>query len=112
MLKEEEEEQNNVVLSDTVPSSSSSGRAAGEDNAFVFSALLLPARGDHFRFGSVFTFKKQPNQKAKKKKGPKPNQNRSKQTGCGSVWVRVFRPKTGKTYGYFSGFVMGFEMGF
>jgi len=24
-------------------------------------------RGDHFRFGSVFTFKKQPNQKEKKR---------------------------------------------
>jgi hypothetical protein len=67
LKKEEEEEQNNVVLSDTVPFSSSPGRTAGEDNAFVFFALLLPARGDHFRFGSVFTFKKQPNQKEKKR---------------------------------------------
>jgi hypothetical protein len=29
--------------------------------------MIIP-RGDHFRFGSVFTFKKQPNQKAKKKR--------------------------------------------
>jgi len=65
-------------------------------------------RGDHFRFGSVFIFKKQPNRKAKKKKGPKPNRNQSKPTGFGSVWVRFFRSKTGKTYGYFSSFVMGF----
>jgi hypothetical protein len=65
------------------------------------------SRGDHFWFGSVFTFKKQPNRKAKKK-GPKPNQNWSKPTGFGSVWVRFLRSKTRKTYGYFSGFVMGF----
>jgi hypothetical protein len=70
-------------------------------------SLRIKIRGDHFRFGSVFTFKKQPNRK-EKKKGPKPNRNRSKLTSCGSVWVWFFRSKTGKTYGYFSGFVMGF----
>ena len=70
--------------------------------------LCIKIRGDHFRFGSVFTFKKQPNRKAKKKEGPKSNRNRSKLTGFSSVWVWFFRSKTGKTYGYFSGFVMGF----
>jgi len=65
--------------------------------------LYLWGRGDHFWFGSVFFFKKQPNWKEKKKKrGPKPNRDRSKPTGFGSVWVRFLRSKTEKTYGYFS----------
>ena len=57
-------------------------------------------RGDHFRFGSVFTHKKQPNRK-KKKKDPKLNRNRPKPTGFGSVSVRFLMPKTEKTYMHF-----------
>jgi hypothetical protein len=32
------------------------------------SWFFINLRGDYFRFGSVFTFKKQPNRKAKKRK--------------------------------------------
>jgi hypothetical protein len=60
-------------------------------------------------FGSVQFLSLKNNQIGRqKKKGPKPNRNQSKPTGFGSVWVRFFRSKTGKTYGYFSSFVMGF----
>ena len=62
-------------------------------------------------FGSVRFLPLKNNQTGRQKKikmGPKPNRNRSKPTGFGSVQVRFFKAKTGKTYGYFSSFVMGF----
>ena len=72
-------------------------------------------RGDHFRFGSVFTHKKQPNRKKKKQ-----TRNRT-ETGPNrpvSVWFRfgfgsVFDAQNRKNlYAFFLGFVMGFMMGF
>jgi len=56
--------------------------------------LPLKTRGDHFRLGSVFI--KKSNQTEIiffLKKKPKPNRNRVKPTGFGSV--RFFRAKTG-----------------
>jgi hypothetical protein len=50
----------------------------------VMSYFNMLCKGDHFRFGSVFTHKKQPNRK--KKTDPKLNRNRPKPTGFGSVF--------------------------
>jgi hypothetical protein len=56
-------------------------------------------------FGSVRFLPLKNNQtRRQKKKDP----NRTRTSPNRPVWVRFFRPKTGKTYGYFSGFVMGF----
>jgi hypothetical protein len=61
--------------------------------------------GDHFRFGSVFTRKKQPNRKKKRPETePEP-------AGSGLVSVLFFGLKTGQTYRLILGF-FGLLMGF
>jgi hypothetical protein len=54
---------------------------------------LLASRGEHFRFGSVFIKKNNQTEIFFLKKKPKPNRNRVKPTGFGSI--RFFRAKTG-----------------
>jgi len=59
-------------------------------NLSVWQGTIL-SRSDHFRFGSVFTFKKQPNRKAKKRKigtqtEPEPVRTDRFRFGLGSVF--------------------------
>jgi hypothetical protein len=69
----------------------------------------MVTRGDHFRFGSVFTHKKQPNRKKKTQNRTEPGPNRP-------VSVRFLMPKTEKTYMHFfwlrNGFYDGLLMDF
>jgi len=62
---------------------------------YINNVYLLKDWGDHFRFGSVFTFKKQPNRKGKKKDpnriGTGPNRPVSVRFGSG-----FWGPKTEK----------------
>jgi len=58
-----------------------------------FSFMFIS--GDHFRFGSVFTHKKQPNRKKKK------TRNRTEIGPNRPVSVRFLMPKTEKTYMHF-----------
>jgi hypothetical protein len=59
---------------------------------------MVHCRGDHFRFGSVFNYKKQPNQFFLKKTKPKPNRNLVKPTGFSPVQFGSWFQKTEKTY--------------
>ena len=64
-------------------------------------------RGEQIRFGSVFTRKKQPNRKKKKRPETEPEP-----AGFGPVSFRFFIQKTGQTYRLILGFLIGFLMGF
>ena len=56
--------------------------------------LLESGRGDHFRFGSVFIKKSNQTEIFFFEKKPKPNRNRVKPTGFGSVRFGFCREKT------------------
>ena len=69
---------------------------------FIWYLLFLlcrewEGRGDHFRFGSVFTYKKQPSRFFFEKK-LKPNRNWVKPIGFGPVRFGSWFQKTKKTY--------------
>jgi hypothetical protein len=52
------------------------------------------------------------NNQTEKKTDPKPNRNRPKPTGFGSVSVQFLMPKTEKTYMHFFGLRNGLYYGF